>query len=163
MVRRQLTLFVPAPYAAAIEAVRQVVDPVQHRLIAAHVTLCREDELAPLAHDELDARAGRSLAEPLVLAFGAPEPFDGHGILLPCVAGLGGFHALRRRVLGVPSPRAHRPHLTLAHPRNPVAPGNALDRAAALADLGPIPFDAVSLIEQHGHEPWRVLRTWVAR
>ncbi|MBE2186447.1 MAG: hypothetical protein IAE99_06720 [Rhodothermales bacterium] len=41
--RRQLTLFVPPPRAEPIETVWRLVDPVQHRLIAAHVTLARGD------------------------------------------------------------------------------------------------------------------------
>jgi|GEM_PF-3988953 len=45
MKRRHLILFVPAGITASIEALRRFVDPVQHSLIPAHVTLCREDEL----------------------------------------------------------------------------------------------------------------------
>ena len=44
--RIQLTLFVPPPNAELIESVRRLVDPIQHQLIPAHVTLCREDEFA---------------------------------------------------------------------------------------------------------------------
>ena len=63
MTRRQLTLFVPHAEAAPIEALRATLDPVQHALIAAHVTLCREDELAasmmgvPLMRTKLAAYA----------------------------------------------------------------------------------------------------------
>ena len=47
-VRRQLTLFLAGEMAAAVEAVRRVVDPEQYRLIPAHVTLCREEENASM-------------------------------------------------------------------------------------------------------------------
>jgi len=48
-VRRQLTLFVAPEASSSIEAVCEVVDPVQSRLIRAHVTLGREGELAASA------------------------------------------------------------------------------------------------------------------
>jgi hypothetical protein len=46
--RTQLTLFADPDEAAAIERLRAEHDPVQHGLIACHVTLCREDELVEL-------------------------------------------------------------------------------------------------------------------
>lgn len=45
--RRQLSLFVPEPARGPVDAVRQALDPQQHALIPAHVTLCRESELDP--------------------------------------------------------------------------------------------------------------------
>lgn len=47
-IRRQLTLFVPEPRRAHLDALRQTLDPVQASLIGAHVTLCREDEIQDL-------------------------------------------------------------------------------------------------------------------
>lgn len=44
-VRRQATLYLPSPCSVAVEAVRSRYNPVQAELIAAHVTLCREDEV----------------------------------------------------------------------------------------------------------------------
>lgn len=60
--RRQLTLFVAGGVAADIDNVRQRVDPVQFGLIAAHVTLCREDELAELSERELVRRLSQAPA-----------------------------------------------------------------------------------------------------
>lgn len=163
MTRRQLTLFVPREAAAPIEALRATLDPVQHALIAAHVTLCREDELTALEHGALEARLAASAARAVALAFGRAESFDGHGILLGAAAGVGEFQALRAHVLGRDDARAHRPHLTLAHPRNPRAPGNDLALARTLPDPLVVTFTMVTLIEQTDGEPWRVLREFGLR
>ena len=160
MTRRQLTLFVPHAEAAPIEALRAALDPVQHALIAAHVTLCREDELAALADGALEARLANGAAAAVTLAFGPAERFDGHGILRGATAGLAEFQALRAHVLGRDDVRPHRPHLTLAHPRNPRAPGNDLALAHTLANPLVVTFVAATLIEQADGGPWRVLREW---
>ena len=158
-VRRQLSLYVPEPQRSAIDAIRAVLDPVQHRLIPAHVTLCREDELADVGADALAGRfAG---AAPITLRFGAPERFAGHGVLMPCVAGESDVHALRQRLLGRRDVRRASPHLTLAHPRNPVAAGNDLAAAAALRDGIVLRFDRAQRIEQVDGRAWRILETHV--
>jgi hypothetical protein len=154
-IRRQLTLFVPPAQSAALEAVRRLVDPVQHGLIAAHVTLCRDAELA-----DWDALARRlaALAPPaltLTLRFGAPAHFHGHGIWVECIDGAERFRALRAALLGSGAIAEQAPHITLAHPRNPRAPGNALAAAQSLPQPLTIRFDTCSLIEQHGQDPWR--------
>jgi hypothetical protein len=51
--RTQLTLFVQPPDSEHLEALRHRLDPVQAARIPAHVTLCREDEIAALAVDTL--------------------------------------------------------------------------------------------------------------
>ncbi len=156
MTRRvQLTLFVPEMEARAIEQVRAQLDPVQQRLIAAHVTLCREDELAEVPLQRLRAAAVRP--EPLTLGFGAPERFTGHGVLLPCVGGSAAFHRLRLLALGSEAIREQAAHITLAHPRNPVAIGNRTDRDIGLPTPMLITFTAISLIEQMDDGPWEVL------
>jgi 2'-5' RNA ligase len=151
-VRRQLTLFVPAAEARALEALRARLDPVQRGLIAAHVTLCREDELADLA--AVRARLASARLPAPTLTFAAPEVFDGHGLLLRCVEGREAFRGLRERVLGSDAIRDHAPHLTLAHPRNPRAPGNALLATPGLPGRLTVTFREVRLIEQDGARPW---------
>jgi len=47
--RKQLTLFLPDT-AAAIEKIRAEFNPEQLKLISAHVTMCREEEIDPLEH-----------------------------------------------------------------------------------------------------------------
>lgn len=152
--REQLTLFVPRVQGEPLEALRHALDPVQARLIAAHVTLCREDEIADLDRVLLFERL-RGMG-PLRLAFGPAERFQGHGIMLPCVAGEADFQAMRREVLGSAA-RGHAPHLTLAHPRNPRAAGNLLLDTPGLPRHIAITFVAVSMIRQYGGQPWQQL------
>jgi 2'-5' RNA ligase len=155
--RSQLSLFVPPRVSVGIEAVRRIVDPVQSRLIPAHVTLCREDELNGIGVADIAARLRDSRRGPISLRFGPPERFGGHGILMPCIAGTADFALLREVVLGTTGIRAHAPHLTLAHPRNPRAQGNDLSAVASLRDGVTVTFDEVQLIDQDADAPW-VLR-----
>lgn len=156
--RHQLTLFVPEPQGPAIDALRRTLDPVQASLIAAHVTLCRDDEFdIDEAADLLD-RAERWPGGPLCLAFGPPRRFQGHGILLPCIRGSDGFHQLRQWVLQDTDVQRHEAHLTLAHPRNPRSAGND-DNARCAGPVGlVVSFPQVAAIEQHEGGPWQVRR-----
>jgi hypothetical protein len=153
--RLQLTLLLPQAASLAIEEARLVLDPVQHSLIAAHVTLCREDEFdnAP----ELLARLRGLPLQELELVFGPAESFNGHGLLLPCIGGAADYQSLRALVLGSPEVRAASAHITLAHPRNPRAPGNCMDAAHRLPSPLRIRFDTLSLIEQTDRSAWRTL------
>ena len=134
-----------------------MLDPIQFALIPAHVTLCREDELEDLPAETLRQRLAAAPARPVVLTFGAAEPFSTHGILLPCIDGEEGFHALRQLVLGTSTARRASPHITLAHPRNPKAAGNRLAAASTLVIGMQIRFGVVSRIRQEeGHGPWQI-------
>jgi 2'-5' RNA ligase len=154
--RVQLTLFAAGSAAERIEAVRQSLDPVQFNLIAAHVTLCRDDELEGVNVAALKQRLSMPEVRSLALTFGTPEPFSTHGILLPCVSGEEHFQALRRLVLGSVTGRRQSPHITLAHPRNPKSAGNSLAAASNLGQGTTIRFGSVCLIEQVGASPWQV-------
>jgi len=134
-----------------------VLDPVQANLIAAHVTFAREDELAGIEWSHLQKRFDLLFNEELSLTFGGPEPFDGHGVLLPCIAGEEEFFALRARVLGSCVLRRQRPHITLAHPRNPRAPGNEPAIHARVPQHTVVRFASVSRIKQEPAAPWQVL------
>lgn len=162
-VRTQLTLFLPEAEARLIESVRRVVDPIQFQLIAAHVTLCREDELVDLDPGELGARFDGGTAKPITLRFGRPEAFHDHGILLPCIDGEKEFRSLRMVALGSNEIRRQTPHITLAHPRNPNSAGNSLENAQVLPETISVTFTSVSLIEQTDAMPWRVKRTFDLR
>jgi hypothetical protein len=155
--RIQLSLLIPPPVSLQLEAVRRLLDPVQASLIPAHVTLCREDELADLELAALWSRLAVAKAGPVRLSFGRPEPFHEHGILLRCVAGEEGFQALRRLVLGSSEVRRQDPHITLAHPRNPKSPHNSLSNAGLLPNEITIAFPSIYLIQQEGSAPWQVL------
>ena len=154
--RRQLTLFVPLGAAATLEAIRRRVDPVQHRLIAAHVTLCRDEDLADRSIAEFCADLAHIHQPTLTLQFGPVETFAGHGVLLPCIAGELAFHRLRVDLLRSEDIEAHRPHITLAHPRNPLTVENVASAYAALTQPLTITFERVSLIEQVDGRPWQV-------
>lgn len=158
--RIQLSLYVPEPAATSLESVRRILDPVQSNLIPAHVTLCREDELAPYEHGVFVSRFTDIPLQPLTLHFGKPEPFQEHGILLPCIAGENEFLTLREHVLGSRSIRRLFPHITLAHPRNPKGAGNCLANAGVLPERISITFTRINLIEQRVTSPWRVLETF---
>ena len=153
--RTQLTLLVPEPAASVLEEVRRRVDPAQAALVPAHVTLAREDELTGLDAVRARLRAGR--LSPLTLVLGCPEIFGGHGLLLPCTGGRDAYHALRSAVLGAGARGEATPHLTLAHPRNVRAPGNALLETRGLPGAMRVTFRAVHLVEQAGEGPWRKL------
>ncbi|MCC6929446.1 MAG: 2'-5' RNA ligase family protein [Gemmatimonadaceae bacterium] len=161
-VRHQLSLFLPpGDFATQVERVRHAVDPVQSALIAAHVTLCREDELSD-AH-AAERRIANEKPEPIALRFGRVEAFHGHGLLLPCTDGQDEFHRLRQRILGRTDIRTQEPHITLAHPRNPRAPGNSLAVASALAEGVVVVFSSIRLIRQDGAAPWQTLRAYDLR
>ncbi len=161
--RRQLTLFVPPADALLLEAVREQLDPVQHRLIPAHVTLCRENELEAPAEATLRDRLVHLDAPPLTLTFGAAVPFSGHGVMMRCLAGDADFHALRALLLDDTALRCHEPHLTLAHPRNPRSSHNEPASYATLPSALQITFTSICVIEQTGQEPWQVLGTYPLR
>lgn len=156
--RRQLSLYVPGAAAAEIEAVRRVLDPVQSGLIPAHVTLCREEEFVRMSDAELLRRLAHRRHGPVSLQFGRPQEFSSHGILIPCIGGQAGFKELRAELLGDQASDTLKPHLTLAHPRNPKAPGNSLANAARLPEFLSIDFPTVFLIQQVETQPWKVLR-----
>lgn len=153
--RKQLSMYVPPEAAKEIEEVRRVLDPIQHGVIPAHITLCREDELADLS--AIQQRLDKVALPPLRLRFGKPESFSGHGVLLHCVGGEDAFIALREYLLDSKTIRAQHPHITLAHPRNPKAAGNSMSHASCLRENIAITFATISLIEQEGNQPWRVL------
>jgi 2'-5' RNA ligase len=157
--RVQLSLFVPPEVGVEIEAVRRVVDPEQSRLIPAHVTLCREDELAGHGLADVESRLVESRLGPLTLRFGAPETFHEHGILLPCIEGASMFGALREHILAPHHVRPHAPHMTLAHPRNLRVSENRLANTASLPSGLTITFTSVQVIEQSNGGPWVVRRT----
>jgi hypothetical protein len=158
MLRRQLSLYVPQREARPLEEIRKRIDPIQQALIPAHVTLCREDELGSL--EIIRGRLRHITRWPLKMCFGRPEVVESHGMLLNCVEGAVEFQRLREEVLGSSSIFALRPHLTLAHPRNPRASGNSLEALRLLPAEISVRFYSIHLIEQVHGAPWQVLETF---
>jgi 2'-5' RNA ligase len=155
--RIQLSLYVPTSSAAAIEEARRLLDPIQANLIAAHVTLCREDELHDFKITTLGSIIAASGAGPITLKFAGPEVFQGHGVLLPCIDGDEEFHELRCRLLGSCKVRRHAPHITIAHPRNPRSAQNQPRNLSAIQTNLVIRFTEVSHILQEAAMPWQVI------
>lgn len=155
--RWQLSLFVLGPKARTLNELRARVDPVQASLIDAHVTLCREDELASHPDRYIATRVGEWAGGPLALKFGAPVPSTLHGVLLPCTQGQEAFDDLRRHILGRDAPSEYA-HVTLAHARNPVAAGNTPDAFKALRGGVSLSLGQIALIEQTGSGRW--LKLW---
>ena len=151
-VRRQATLFLSE--VTAIEEMRCRFNPAQAKLIGAHVTLCREDEVFnwQALHDRL------FLCEPIhvTLEFGPPVK-DGNLVILPTIGRTDDFDELRYRLLsanGTP-PRKHNPHVTIIHPRNGICSDSIFQEIAAKIPGLSVTFTCVSLIEQHNGGTWR--------
>lgn len=161
MIRRQLTLFVPAPDREPLNSLRRTLDPIQAALISVHTTLCREDEIGNRSSEDLKNLVASWPYGPVCLEYGRPERFDGHGLLLPCERGEDSFHRLRRWILQNDDIRVPKAHLTLAHPRNPRSSGNTDEMPGACPTQLRICFPMVSLIEQENGSAWRIL--WEVR
>lgn len=157
-IRRQLSMYVPSDTSKEIEDVRKVVDPIQSSLIPAHITLCREDEFCEFS--ELKDRLSNIAFKPLTLSFGKVETFSGHGLLLNCIDGENEFRLLREYLLASKNIRNQKPHITLAHPRNPKSPGNSLSTTSRLPEITKITFPTIYLIEQQRSEPWHLLEKY---
>jgi len=157
MIRLQLSLYVAEPEARAVESLRARLDPLQQALIPAHLTLGRDSDIDMRPGADWLERVADLRESALRLRFGAAEAFHEHGILLRCVGGADRFDALRARLLG-PAALPLAPHITLAHPRNPKAPGNSLDWALAqLPSPFELRFDTLNLVEQRDGGRWQVL------
>jgi 2'-5' RNA ligase len=150
--RRQASLFLVDQFQ--IEAVRSRYNPIQARLIPAHVTLCREDEVC-------DWETLRSKLESLrpfeiTLTFGIPVR-EGNFVYLPVVDGLDLYQDFRRRVLSKDA-RIQMPHLTLIHPRNGVCTDEIFaDISATFLAPFRYTFREILLIEQEDGSVWNVL------
>lgn len=151
--RRQLTLFLPPEPRARVEPIRRRLDPRQHALIPAHVTLCREDELTPW--DAIERRLDQLGAFSITLRFGEPTVLPDGCVLLRPPAGIERYQQLRQAILG-PTARDHGAHLTLLHPRNAVGVTYDLSAIASELDGLEATFRVVTLIEQEGSGPWLV-------
>lgn len=153
ILRRQLTLFLPPDPQAMVDQIRKRLDPRQHALIPAHVTLCRDDELAPWP--SLCRRLANFREFALTMKFGEPQVLPDGCVLLRPTHGAEQYQHLRQSILG-PSANVHGAHLTLLHPRH--ATDVVYDLAEiklALAGLT-VTFRKIALIEQCGSGPWLV-------
>ena len=157
--RKQLTLFVNPKDAVQIEAIRAEYNSVQYELIPAHVTLCREDEIEPIA-ETIKRIQSISLEKPIEIAFKKVERFsNGKGVFMPCVEEYLAFTNLRRAVLGQSILQKHQePHITLMHPRNSTCTDALFTQIAAKTLPTKLTFSTISLIEQKNGGVWKILQ-----
>ncbi len=151
--RRQATLFLGQ--SSSVEAIRNRFDPAQAALIAAHVTLCREDEVADWG--EFSKQCYELKPFVLELEFGSPVR-DGDLVYLPCVGGIGDFDELRRTLFG-PHACKHDAHITLMHPRNSVCNDSIFEEICSRLKPFAHRFSSVDLIVQEGSGVWEILET----
>ncbi|MEO6348555.1 MAG: 2'-5' RNA ligase family protein [Aquaticitalea sp.] len=157
--RKQLTLFVSGTSATTIDKIRARFNPLQHYLIAAHVTLCREDEIEPI--QEIIKRMEMiDLKEPIRITFKSLERFaNGKGVLIPCANESKGFQNLRKIVLGSKLLTKNQiPHLTLMHPRNSTCTDDNFKKLMNEKLPTVLFFDTISLIEQNNGGKWNIIR-----
>lgn len=162
--RRQLALFADKKAAKEIEDTRKRFNPEQYRLIDAHVTLCREDEIEDIAIvlDNLEKLDSAKIR----IQFGQATKFDnGLGVLLPALGDNEQFHQLRLKVLNGLGTTVHRhqPHITLMHPRNSICT-DEIFRTIRDADFPKVMiFEKISLIEQGNGGKWQTLKTYTLK
>lgn len=158
LTRRQLTLFISGGIEQ-IEKIRKQFNPVQHKLISAHVTLCREDEIIQI-EKVIQNILVLKWSDPLKITFDPVYRFEGgKGVWLPSSTENTAFHELRKAILkGLnDNPRKHQPHLTLMHPRNSTCTDKIFDQIKAYALPTELFFDKISLVEQNNGAPWKTI------
>lgn len=151
--RRQVTLYLPESTSENIEAIRSRFNPVQAKLIYAHVTLCREDEVSDW--DKLLAHLSSVVPITLELAF-SHVVRDGD-LVYAVVENCDSFHQLRHEVLRMESgtPRHHNPHLTLIHPRNGTCCDNMFRELKTKFKPFLARIESIAVIEQVNGGIWR--------
>jgi 2'-5' RNA ligase len=156
--RRQLTLFVNKNDSIEIEEVRKKYNLIQFQIIAAHVTLCREDELLNLK--QVIENLEKNDFNKLQMSFEkAIRSSNQKGVLLPA-KGFESFQNLRKNVLNgsIKVPKNLNPHITLLHPRNASLTDEIFNEISEYKFPQKINFSKVSLIEQEIDSKWEILR-----
>ncbi len=152
MKRRQASMFLADQFQ--IEALRHRYNPAQARLIPAHVTLCREDEVTDW--DAFRTSLHSLCPFEITLTFGLPVREDNF-VYLPVLKGLEDYQKFRRAVLRREA-REHSPHLTLIHPRNGICTDQIFaDVSAAVFSPFQYTFREVMVIEQENGGVWDVI------
>lgn len=157
-IRQQLTLFVNNEDAIEMEIIRKKFNPRQQQLIDAHVTLCREDEIATI--EKVLENLQNLDTPPITIQFGQATRFDNHkGVLLPASGDNEQFHQLREKILmGLNMPvRRHEPHITLMHPRNSTCTHEIFEEIQSVSLPTSLTFNTVTLIEQTDGGQWQII------
>ena len=142
-----------------IERIRAEFNPVQYKLIPAHVTLCREDEIEPIEKIIENIHSIKLMA-PIQIQLNCAQRFaDGKGVMIPAQGENPAFQELRKSVLGVREfLRVHQPHLTLMHPRNSTCTDEIFERIKEAEMPVELSFDKIHLIEQTNGGKWDILK-----
>lgn len=152
--RRQATLFLRAHLL--VDGLRREFNAEQARLIASHVTLCREDEVSDW--EQLAQRLESLRPQQVTLDFGMPCRED-NLVYLPCVGSTYEFDHLRAILLNTSSSiaRPHKPHITIIHARNGTCDNSIFERVSSQCRPFSATFHEVSFIEQTNGGIWTVL------
>lgn len=97
-----------------VDLVRRKLDPQQHAIIRAHVTLCRDEELT-LRKSVSERLAGLGDIS-LTMQFGDPELLADGCILMLTTDEVDQHHQMRQSILGT-SVRDHGTPITMLYPR----------------------------------------------
>lgn len=152
MRRRQASIYLPDQFQ--IEALRFRHNPMQARLIPAHVTLCCEDEVTDW--DLFQARLESLSPFEITLTFGIPVREDNF-VFLPVQEGFDDYQDFRQAIL-LREARKLTPHCTLIHPRNGTCTDQTFaDISATIISPFQYTFREVMLIEQENGGVWNVI------
>jgi len=155
--RRQLSLLLPEPERAVVDSVRQRIDPLQHAIIPAHVTLCREDEIGSWA--SIQSALSSLQGFDFTLSFAGPKSLPDGCLLLPVSGPTKSYDNLRSKILG-DSCKSHDPHITILHPRNSAGRKDDLAELATVAFPTTVHFTEISVIEQVNGGVWNVVERY---
>ncbi len=142
-----------------IEKIRAEFNPKQYRLISAHVTLCREDEIEPI-ENIISRIKSIELEKTIRIEFGKAERFsNGKGVCISSLDHNNEFKELRKLVLGQTELEKEQvPHITLMHPRNSTCTNDIFERIEKYDLPTELNFGKISLIEQRNGGKWKVLQ-----
>lgn len=153
-------MFVEPTDGEKIETARKKFNPLQHRIIRSHLTLCREDELTDL--DGVMKNLDNLKLGNLTFEVGEVERSDnGKGAVLPVYDENNKFKNLRELLLKgmVDNPRNLKAHITIIHPRNATCTDGIFSELKKKIFPPKLTFKKISLIEQEGNNPWKIVRT----
>ena len=159
--RKQLTLFVSEFESKEIERIRKKFNIDQFKLIKAHITLCREDEL--MQFEKVMSNLKKLDFKSFFLNIGNPILFSNNdGIILPVIGNVETFISLRNEILNgvIEVPRDQKPHITIMHPRNSACTDQVFETISNLKFPTRLIFKKISLIEQTLDVPWSILEQY---
>jgi len=158
--RRQLTLFLPEFERRLVDVVRQWLDPKQSAKIAAHVTLCREAEIANWPTIQSTLSSLNTIDVKLV--FDKPIRLEDGCIMLPTQGSTASYDELRQKILGQLY-KVQTPHITLLHPRNSTGRNDDLASLSTYPLPTTVHFTAISVIEQIEAGTWNTVECFGVR